>query len=168
MSLLTAEIPSIDTAPQSATPSAMAKELRLRSASRRTVLRFAMGAGMTIGVSAIGLLPGAGKAHAGWYSTYATWTGGCRGYYSSSTICYPSSWDVSSYNCNGRGYHRDDGWSMTCSSGRHYVKLTACDGKNAWHWTSTRTRCSDGYRVSYYCGGPSGGTRTESICKHRY
>lgn len=166
MTLLTADIPYIDTAPNDAAPSAVANELRRVTSGRRAVLRAALGAGMTIGVYAIGLFPGAGKARAGWYSTYSTWDT-CRGYYSASTICYPPTWHISSGVCNGSNYHRDDFVDSTgCKTVDYQVKLYSCDSKNAWKWNgSNTTRCSDG---KFKTCGCSDCWWTDSICKHSW
>ena len=165
MSLLDTEIPDIDRAPGGATRSAIGAHLRAE-AKRRTVLKLAAGAGMTLGLSAVGVLAGAKKASAGWNSTYDTWSN-CspNDYFNSSTTCTPPSWDISSFNCNGANYHRDDGASGTCYSQHWYVQFTSCDGKNAWIWSSPHTRCSDGYYYYSVCGGSG---MSYSICKYVY
>ncbi len=165
MSLLTTEIPSAEHAPDRAAPSAVTRELRRQTTTRRTVLRLMVGTGMAIGVSAVGLLPGARKAQAGWWSTYASHSD-CAGYYNSSTTCYPPEWYITNAVCNGAGYHRDDGGSGTCYNFRHTVKLTACNQRNAWHWSGNRTRCSDGY-YEYNTCQPSHWF-TSSICRAGY
>lgn len=160
MTLLETAVPSADVAPEGAKPSQIAKVLRRNSASRRSVLRTVIGAGMAVGVSAVGLLPGARRANAGWYSTYSNW-GHCwnhpyRG-------CYAG--DVSSSYCNGAGFHRDGSGRIGCDYWRYTVVFTRCyntagtEIRNAWVWyrgesggSVSSFRCSDGDFYSNSCG----------------
>jgi hypothetical protein len=163
MSLTDTPIPSLQTAPPGARPSVIGRRLRVQ-VQRRTLMRFVAGAGLTLGATVAGLLPGARRAEAGWMSTYSYWPN-CSGIYDSGTTCYPPYYDVSSSHCNGAGFHRDDSWSGTCANYHYYVDTTACDGKNAWLWTDTRKRCSDG---SYTYSTCSGSGTTKSICRASY
>ncbi|GIM81775.1 hypothetical protein [Salinispora arenicola] len=161
MSLLSQKIPDADSAPPAATPSPIGERLQRAKASRRTVFRAAMGAGMAVGVSAIGVLPGARRASAGWYSTYSTHTS-CSASGFSGSNCVGGS--ISTSNCNGRGYHRDDSLTFGCDYYDYSIKYTTCNGKNAWVWNGSGGyfRCSDGWTYYNSCGSTGGFL---SICK---
>ena len=157
------EIPSIDDHGSTWVPSDVAAQLRSAAVSRRAVLRALAGTGMAVGLTMVEWLPPVrlSRASAGWNTRYATWTD-CHGYFSdSSHICTPTSWFISSDNCNGVHFHRDDSASGTCYAYRYTVKLTSCGGRNAWRWGSTR--CSDGHLIYDDCGG--GHRNTDSICR---
>lgn len=111
MSLLSQELPDAESTPPAASPSPVGERLQQAKASRRTVFRAAMGAGMAVGVSAIGLLPGARPASAGWYSAYSTHTS-CSASGFNGSNCIGGS--ISTSYCNGRGYHRDDSLTSGC------------------------------------------------------
>lgn len=160
MALTVADIPSIDERPAGRVePSAVGEALRSRS-SRRTVLRFVGGAGMTIGLTVMGWLPPLRKAHADWYSRYPEYLD-CAGYFSPSTVCTPPTWYISPNVCNLVNFHRDDSASGTCYSYTHSVHKTTCGGRNAWRWDDTR--CSDGHIFYQDCGGAY--RDTNSICR---
>jgi hypothetical protein len=172
MTLLDQQIPSIDTAPAERRSSGVVQRLRKLSPTRRTVLRTIAGAGMSIGVGAIGLLPGAKPARAGWWSVWSHWND-CHGYEEwghGGQPCTPSSWSISSAYCNGAGYHRDDTVRFGCDSENYDVTFT-CGARNAWHWDSTeggvryRLRCSDGKVIYNYCGATGS---FSSICRKPY
>jgi hypothetical protein len=160
MELLATAIPSADVAPEQAKPSEVARTLRRHSASRRTVLRTVIGAGMAVGVTAVGLLPNARRANAGWYSTYSNW-----GHCSAHPYRACSAGDVSSGYCNGAGFHRDDTGRSGCYNWRYSVVFTRCyntsytSARNAWLWYRGESggsvasfRCSDGDYWENYCG----------------
>lgn len=159
MTLNVDDIPSIDVAPAASRRSAVAAALRRQSPSRRSVLRAAVGTGMTIGLTAVGWLPGARPAHAGWHSRYSQWPD-CHGYHDPESTCTPPSWYISADNCNGENFHRDDMDNGGCNYTNWNVKLT-CGGRNAWKWGDTR--CSDGHYYHVDCSGRE--TNTNSICR---
>lgn len=169
MSLLDQVIPDVDEPPEVRTPSAAVERLKKLSPTRRTLLRTVAGTGMSVGVAAIGLLPGSRPAKAGWNTVWSHYND-CHGYEEwghAGKPCTPSSWSISSFYCNGVGYHRDDSMRWGCDYENYDVKFT-CGGRNAWHWDSTeggvryRYRCSDGFAVYNYCGETG---RFESICR---
>jgi hypothetical protein len=154
------DIPSVDERPAGPTaPSAAGQALR-KLATRRTVLRFVGGAGMTIGLTVVGWLPPLRKAYADWFSRYPEYPT-CAGFFNPSTICTPPSWFIDSSVCNGVSFHRDDSKIGDCFSYSHTVHKTTCAGRNAWRWNDTR--CSDGHLFYQDCGGAF--RNTNSICR---
>ena len=160
MAVTVADIPSVDERPAGGhEPSVVGQALR-KHASRRTMLRFVGGAGMTIGLTAMSWLPPLRKARADFYSRYPEHLG-CAGYYNPETICTPPSWWITADVCNGFNFHRDDSVYGTCYTYVHTVYKTTCAGRNAWRWNDTR--CSDGHIFYQDCGG--GYRNTSSICR---
>jgi hypothetical protein len=168
MALLADRIPSIDIAPADPSPSEVGHLIR-KSATRRTVLKGIMGTGMVVGMSALSLLPGGRKA----YAAYSTW-GHCRDYPSSWIGCagYDPGY-LGSRFCETSGTNKGYHLSRTgpaCDVTEYTVRLTSCNGRNAWVWRRGQTggstadhRCSDGWTH----WDPCSGTRVshKSVCK---
>ena len=104
--------------------------------NRRTILGVVTGAAVASGLAVLDLFPWS-KPKGAFADAYTTW-GDCRGYFSASTICYPSSAYYTG-NCSGP-WHRNDGGSGTCYNYRYTHDPSSCDGHNAWRWTSGTRR----------------------------
>jgi hypothetical protein len=135
--------------------------------SRRRILGMAFGVATAAGLGALDLLPGARPRSAA-AQVYTTYWGDCHGYANASTVCTPPTAYYGSDNCTSTAWHRDGGRTGTCFSANYTSNPSSCGGRNAWRWnggntSSTRRKCSDGYRYAVVCG--STGVGGFSICR---
>lgn len=120
----------------------------VRRQARRNFLQMMGAVGVGVGLAFTDSLSTRFARPAG-AAPYELW-GDCRGYFSSSTTCVPSSAYYGSDNCDANTWHRNE--SVVVGSGPfliyNYVHLgTTCAGRNAWLWAwagGTSTKCSDG------------------------
>jgi hypothetical protein len=124
------------------------REVRRQARRRFLQMMGAVGVGMglafTDGLSTRFARPAGAAAYEVW--------GDCRGYFSSSTTCVPSSAYYGSDNCDGNTWHRNDtvvvGVTLDVVLVGIYTHLpSTCAGRNAWLWAwagGQSTKCSDG------------------------
>lgn len=133
--------------------------------TRRDFIRLAtaVGAGITVGLTRLFDRSAAWATDLTPSTVQSTKCYKCSGF-ASGTKCALCGSSVSSVYCGPDNWHdnhtRQTG---TCSWRYHKLRLSSCDGKNAWKWlTSTwggsqSWRCSDGQaRHSYPCSGYEG------------
>ena len=155
------DIPSIDSpTPEDSDPSSSQCVAQPDAMPRRSFIRFVAGGAMGVGLATLGWLPPARPRGAWAHCCLSEWSTSCRGYYSSSTTCVPSTAKYTN-NCTAYKWHRNDGGSGTCYNFKYTHYHTTCDTRNAWRWGSTR--CSDGWYEYADCGG--GRVSTFSICR---
>jgi hypothetical protein len=129
----------------------------VRRQARRRFLQMMGAVGVGVGLAFTDSLSTRFARPAG-AAAYEVW-GDCRGYFSSSTTCVPSSAYYGSDNCDGNAWHRNE--SVVVGSGPflivNYVHLpSTCAGRNAWLWAwagGTSTKCSDGRAEVWYLEG---------------
>lgn len=136
--------------------------------SRRVVLKGALLALGTFVIDAVVGLPFVRGRRAD-AASYTVWND-CKGWFNTSTICYPPS---AYYGTDNRGYsvswrpgtywHRS---GFVAPTGRSYTHdPSSCSGHNAWIWAknsrsyNSNWMCSDGYVRSYT------GWASFSICR---
>ncbi len=140
------EIPSADTDPGDAPPSAI-RALADKAVNRRTVMRSATALGMTLGVTVLGwVVPGAARRAE---ATPGSYWGNCNIYNYDGILCLGGPYSS--------GYCGGDGWFLNGNfSGYRWEPVTRCNGRNAWIWDtgSVGWRCCDGMR--YPLGGGAG------------
>lgn len=155
--LLIDELPDVDQRPEEYLP----RDRTVDGApSRRTVLKGTMAVVAGAALGALDLLPFSRPAAAHAYTEWTT----CVGYYSSSTICVPSSAYYGSDNCLTSWHKNQYDLVNTCILAEYEINLTSCSGRNAWRWGSTK--CSDGWKYSRdLCNGGSTVINNFSICR---
>jgi hypothetical protein len=130
--------------------------------SRREFVRLALAVMGGIGLAFSDLVSSPFVRHAtatpctgsGCYLSHPT---SCRGYYSSSQICVPTSAYFGRDNCDAADLahwhknHATDFWTAGSYDYKaHYEHWAGtCDGRNAWVWIATKTMCSDGQKTRW-------------------
>jgi hypothetical protein len=155
------EIPSVDERPPGEVEDSAVARVVHRKASRRSVLRFAAVSAMALGMNVVGWLPPGRPRPA---AALTEWFD-CRGFYSSYTICVPSSWYHGSDCCSG-GWHRNTNSGSGCGLREYRARPTACADRNAWRWAHAygSFRCSDGQL--WYRNSSCTRVHTYSWCQH--
>lgn len=161
------EAPSALQPPPGALVESSVKRHPATTVTRRRFMTFLI-AGVTGSVlSAMGAFPPArrGLAH---YAPGDVWGSSCRGYYSPSTTCVPSSAYFGSDVCTSTKWHSDAGASGSGYSINYVMDHDSCDTRNAWVWSPApgKVRCSDGAKYTSVQGG--GTSYTFSICRYYY
>ncbi len=142
--------------PTDARPSRIRQFLIDPRATRRRVLKMFTGAGVAMGLGAIGSIP-LSRPRPAYAAAYEEWLNSCQGYYAASTVCVPTSAYYGSDNCApGSTWHREDRVRQdSCVEIRYTHDPTSCNGRNAWVWRGNgpSAKCSDGRRyVENSCG----------------
>jgi hypothetical protein len=133
-------------------PVSRPKEVRRQA--RRHFLQMMGAVGAGVGLAFTDVLSNRFTRPAG-AAAYEVW-GDCRGYYSSTTTCVPSSAYYGSDNCTGN-WHREGrigipGPTPPDLQFIEYTHLpTTCAGRNAWVWITgdVGTKCSDGRKMRW-------------------
>lgn len=154
-------------APEGAKPSLVRKLLIDANTNRRRMLKLMTGAGMAVGLGAVGTIP-LSKPRKAYAAPYEEWLDTCRGYFNINTTCVPQSAYYGSDNCApGTDWHREDTVTIDACNEVRYTHVGAtCDGRNAWTWEGRgrAAKCSDGYRTTVNtCTGAE--FRAFSICR---
>ena len=166
MTVTAASLPDFSTAPPDALPSAVTAQVRRSTVGRRTLLKLVAGGGLGIGLAALDLVARALPSRANNSNPILSVWSDCHGYFSSSTVCVPSTAYYGGGTpkvCNG-SWHRNDKYSGSSVTYDFTLYNTTCDGRNAWRWIGrvANRKCSDGH--TYYRDG-STYRNTFSICR---
>jgi hypothetical protein len=123
----------------------------VRRQARRHFLQMIGAAGVGVGLAFTDSLSTRFARPAG-AAAYEMW-GECRGYFSSTTTCVPSSAYYGSDNCTG-DWHRQEYLFFPDVVWGYLHHGFSCNGRNAWLWRwrtdGWSTKCSDGYVESYH------------------
>ena len=161
-------IPSTDTPPAQASPSAIVARLRGYRPNRRTVLR-----GLVLGAAAATLVP------LDWYLSRRE-AGAAPSDRSEHRTCMPASYDQEANNwdddgeavCYGgwrrgsypceNGYHREGPYTARGVEYQSTRLATNCHGRNAWRWLGYR--CSDALTTATFPDGSEYSGITIAAC----
>jgi len=159
-------LPDFYTAPPDARPSAVTAQMRRSPVGRRTLLKLAAGGALGLGLAALDLVARVLPSRANNPNPILSVWSDCRGYFSSSTVCVPSTAYYGGGTpkvCNG-SWHRNDKYYGSSVTYDFTFYNTTCDGRNAWRWIGrvANRKCSDGH--TYYVDG-STYRNTFSICR---
>lgn len=159
--------------PGGPTPPTRRVDFLMSDFNRRHFLKLIMAAGTGAGMAIIGWLPPTRHARAS-HSPYTVQetcsnvsyasTGSCTG-------CSRCCSDVSSTYCGSDNWHRHDAVSIGGDTVDYRLRMTSCNGNNAWKWTvsdccsgrkNRRYRCSDGQKSI------NGGAWVDTVCPHQF